>query len=136
MSKIRGQGPNNSSTFDTGGIFNYTGSTLTLNHSTVSGNTATTNAGGILNTGGSLTLDHSTVSGNTAGQDGGGIFNDGGGTTALTSSTVVRNTANGGPVSGGGIFNASGTVTLDGSRVRNNIPDNCAPENTISGCTN
>ncbi|MEU6093097.1 hypothetical protein ABZ865_41405 [Streptomyces sp. NPDC047085] len=126
---------NTATASDTGGIFNYTGSTLTLNSSTVSNNTATTDGGGIYNIG-TATLDRSTVRGNTAGNTGGGIRNDGSGSMSLTRSTVVRNTANGGPNSGGGIFNTTGsTVSLDGSRVRFNVPDNCAPEGTITGCT-
>ncbi|NER20285.1 MAG: DUF4347 domain-containing protein [Symploca sp. SIO1C2] len=60
-----------------GGIFNR--GTLTLNNSTVSGNTANFRGGGIYNSGmvanaANVTLNSSTVSGNTAGS-GGGIFN-------------------------------------------------------------
>jgi hypothetical protein len=65
-----------------GGIFNV--GTLTLNGSTVTGNTAFGSAiggGGIFNVG-TLTLNGSTVTGNTASSPGGGIFNDCGGTLA------------------------------------------------------
>jgi len=36
---------------------------------------------------------------------------------------------------GGGIANLGGTVTLKGTRVAGNIPDNCEPPGTIPGCT-
>jgi Domain of unknown function (DUF4347) len=92
-----------------GGILN-TG-TLTLNNSTVSGNTAV-NGGGIYN-GGTLALNSSTVSGNTAFNGGGGISNFG--TLSLNNSIVSGNTAGG----GGGIAN-SGTMTLSKSTVSGN----------------
>ena len=69
-----------------GGIFN--GGAVTLEDSTVSGNTATlSHGGGIYNTG-AVTLKDSTVSGNTA-RFAGGIANQG--TVTLTDSTVSGN---------------------------------------------
>ncbi|MEU8030518.1 hypothetical protein AB0C13_18025 [Streptomyces sp. NPDC049099] len=138
-----------------GGIFNDTGATLTVNRSTVSSNTSGQGGGGILNAG-MMTMDHSAVSGNTANRSGGGIVNQG--TANLTSSNVSNNATGrfGGGIAqvsgtltldhatvidntalndGGGIFYTAGTVTLTNSRVRNNAPDNCAPPNTIPGCT-
>ncbi len=94
-----------------GGIFN--GGTLTLNNSTVSGNTA--DFGGGIENGGTLTVNNSTVSGNTAVQVGvgGGIRNNG--TLTLKSSTVSGNTAG----FGGGISNFA-TLTLNSSTVSGN----------------
>jgi hypothetical protein len=100
-----------------GGIFNR--GTLRLKESTVSGNTASDNGGGIFNSFGTLTLQESTVSGNTAGRTGGGIVNGGttGGTVTLQDSTVSGNTAD----TGGGISNVtSGTLTLKESTVSGN----------------
>jgi hypothetical protein len=98
-----------------GGIVNYSFGTLTLTHSTVSGNSAEYDGGGILN-GGTLTLTDSTVSGNSVESVGGGIANDGG-TLTLTDSTVSGNTAG----QGGGIVNYSfGTLTLTHSTVSGN----------------
>jgi hypothetical protein len=94
-----------------GGISN--GGTLTLTHSTVSGNFS--DVGGISN-GGTLTLTHSTVSGNRGGY-GGGIFNYG--TLTLTNSTLSGNTA----VFGGAIFiggGTGGTATLTNCTVSGN----------------
>ena len=134
-----------------GGIVND--GAVTLEDSTVSGNTATlSHGGGIYNTG-AVTLEDSTVSANTAHGGGGGIFNDSG-TVTLKDSTVSANTADG----GGGIYNTGavtlkdstvsgntarfaggianqGTVTLTDSTVSGNTPDNCTPAGSIPGCT-
>jgi hypothetical protein len=124
-STIRGHG--------SGGIFNL--GTVTLNLSTVSGNSVgdnTPGGAGIYNAAtGLVTLNSSTVTMNTAVTFGGGIYNDGG-TVALFSSTVTDNKAVFG--NGGGILNnvdAGGTVTLDGSVVSGNLPDNCVG---VPGC--
>ena len=125
-----------------GGI--YVAGTLTLNDSTVSGNTVASNTwinstgdgGGIAVDGGhrlfnsedwegTLTLNNSTVSGNTtkvvgslASARGGGIYNEGGLVT-LTNSTVSGNTARG---AGPGIVSLGGgaTLTLINSTVSGN----------------
>jgi hypothetical protein len=78
-------------------------------NSTVSGNTAST-GGGIGNRGGTATLNHSTVSENTAEGAGGGIVNENftqvgtfqEGTVTVTSSKVLHNTAKS---EGGGVSN-------------------------------
>jgi hypothetical protein len=97
------------------------GGTLTINGSTISGNSATGGpdggAGGIAN-GGSLTMSNSTVSGNQAvGGAGGGIFNHG--TATITGSVITGNLApndnSGDQGLGGGI--ASVNFGLDGSGV-------------------
>ena len=99
-----------------GGIYNEIG-TLTLTNSTVSGNTARFDGGGISNLG-TLTLNFSTVSGNSA-ENGGGISAINSGTTTLTNSTVSGNMAAAG---GGGIFNSQqGTTTLTNSTVSGNM---------------
>jgi hypothetical protein len=66
------------------------------------------NGGGISNSG-TLTLNNSTVSGNSAGGAGSGIFNYFGGTLTLTNSTV---SGNGAASEGGGIFISLGAATL------------------------
>ena len=35
----------------------------------------------------------------------------------------------------GGIYRGSGTVTLQDSAVSGNVPDNCAPPGSVTGCT-
>ncbi len=105
-----------------GGILN--GGTVTLNGSTITGNTTGEDGGGgIYNDGGTVTLNGSTVSNNTANGDGGGIVNDGTVTMSWTS-TVHDNTAIQGE--GGGICNSSrGTLVgaVAGVNVYNNTPD-------------
>ena len=105
----------NGSTGVGGGIFNRTG-ILTLNDSTVSGNTSQYSAGGINNEEGTLTLNNSTVTGNSTQSYGGGIAH-GYGDLTLNNSTVSDNTAGG---EGGGISNDRGTVTLNNSTVDGN----------------
>ena len=105
----------NVATGDVGGIGN-TGATLTLNDTTVSGNQAGGEAGGIRNTDGTLTVSNSTVSGNTAGGPGGGFLNRTGATLMLTGTTVSSNSSG---ADGGGILN-EGTLIITGSTVAAN----------------
>ncbi len=78
--------------------------------------------------------DASSVSGNTASGDGGGIGGDGnsthtylGGTSSVSGNTATR---------GGGIY-SSGEVTVSGApTISGNIPDNCYPPGTVTGCIN
>ena len=97
-----------------GGISNrLEGATMTLSRSTVQGNTATGNVGGIANSG-TLTVNDTTVSGNEAGGEAGGIGNSG--EMTMTKSTVFGNTAT---AEGGGILNA-GAFSLENSTVSGN----------------
>jgi hypothetical protein len=97
-----------------GGIFDA--GTVTLNNSSISGNTVTGAGGGIVMAAadGTVTLNNSSISGNTvtaAGGSGGGIASNG--TVTLNgSSSITGNTA----PQGGAIDNVvGGTVTLNGS---------------------
>jgi hypothetical protein len=112
-----------------GGIINR--GTLTVIKTRLSANTAADGGGAIdtLPTGRS-TFFRSTFDHNFAGGSGGAIFNSG--TTSLDRSLVVRNRAG---VTGGGIFQNAGTTTVTRSIIRNNIPNNCAPANSVPGCT-
>jgi hypothetical protein len=101
----------NSATYG-GGILNN--GTLTINNSTLSGNSAT-GGGGILSRG-TLTINNSTLSGNSAAQ-GGGIFNSG--TLTINNSTLSGNSAEGSRPIGGGILNG-GTLTINNSTVSGN----------------
>ncbi|MBA3471774.1 MAG: hypothetical protein H0T57_00860 [Rubrobacter sp.] len=79
---------------EAGGIGNS--GTLTLNRSTVSGNTADLYGGGIFSwndlSDDTTTISNSTISGNTAGSHGGGIANYDG-LTRIKYSTITNNTA-------------------------------------------
>src|SRR5215211_8013132 len=118
----------NGRAFGGGGIFND-GGTLTVNNSTISGNSANGNSGGIFNAGlGTLEVNSSTISGNSAGTFSGGIHNDGG-TLTVNNSTISGNSANN---AGGGIWNAD-TATLNNTIVANNEGGNCAGTITDDG---
>ena len=98
---------------DGGGIINL--GTLTITNSTISGNVAGSNGGGINKYVGSLIVTNSTISGNVAGAGGGGISNVNGGTT-VTNSTISGNQTAG---NGGGISNYS-TLTVTNSTISMN----------------
>jgi hypothetical protein len=137
----------NSSTGSGGGVSNS--GTLNLNTSLVTGNTASSTngdarGGGINNTAGlfqqgTVTLTSTKVSNNTASAPngsalGGGIYN-GFGTTTLRSSAVTDNVATGKTPNGGGIFVSTGSVTMIPGLVFGNGPNNCAPPNSVAGCS-
>lgn len=83
----------NEATQDGGGIYITNGVPLTVSNSTVSNNTASGRGGGIRLDGSSLTLTNSTIHGNSSGSGGGGgIFTTSGAT--ITNSTISGNTAN------------------------------------------
>ena len=97
------------------------GGSLTLNGTSVWGNTAAYQGGGIDNNG-VLTINGGRISENTANQ-GGGIMDNGAAT--LDSSNVLQNIAKRGVGYGGGIFVTSGnTVTLHSTLITNNKTDN------------
>ena len=135
----------NNTAYAGGGIYNNF-STMTMNNSTVSGNTSQDNGGGIYNNQGTATLTNNTVSGNTAiygggihhwygtltminstisgnTASGGGGLNNNYGIMILNRSTVSSNTTSGSGGSidgGGGILNFSGTLTLNNSTISGN----------------
>jgi hypothetical protein len=112
-----------------GGIINF--GTLTLSESSLSGNKAPINGGG-LNTqpGGISHIIRSQIVSNVSGGLGGGLSNLG--TTTISGSSVRFNKGSG----GGGIATGNTNVTLTQSTVTSNKPDNCNPLNTIPGCVN
>ena len=102
------------------------GGNLTLNSATVSGGVASGASpaffgGGIYNRG-ALTVQNSTLSGNSAGSNtgggGGGIFNRGGGTLTVQNSILSGNSANAG--GGGGGIDNRGTLTVQSSTLSGN----------------
>lgn len=108
-------GVDSTMSFGGGGILNF--GTLSISHSTVSGNSAPLSGGaggGIANTGtGILTISSSTLSGNSANSAGGGIINEG--TLTISGSTLDGNSAQ----SGGGIYN-DGVLSMSTSTMSTN----------------
>ncbi|MCP4002329.1 MAG: hypothetical protein GY727_15590 [Gammaproteobacteria bacterium] len=83
---------------------------LDLSNSTIANSTATTNGGGLYNDSGSqVTISNSTISGNTA-QNGGGIYSDNGDSAAINNSTISGNTSSN---SGGGLYLATNSNILN-----------------------
>lgn len=96
---------------------------LSLENSTISGNTAL-NGGGIQCAGCDLTVNNSTISGNGASTTGGGInITTDQATVNLFNTTIASNTANG---DGGGIGKilGAGTIALNFTTVSGNTADN------------
>lgn len=95
-----------------GGI--YSNGTLAVNYSTISGNMAS-DGGGIANVNlsgtTSVTMLLTTVSGNSATNQGGGIYNATGATILITDSTITANSA---AAEGGGIYRQA-EVKMKGS---------------------
>jgi len=135
--------------FNSGGGGVSNGGTLVSNNSEIVDNHAvgdTQVAGGLLNHA-TATLNHTIVSGNTAtdGAFGGGIMNAIFFLGQPTPTMVINNsevTGNSSDLGGGGIVNISfdpaapaGTVTLHHTNVSGNNPDNCEPPGSVAGCT-
>jgi len=107
------------SVFEGSGITND-GGMMTITGSTINANSATGGGGGIQNSsGGTLTITNSTINDNMA-QEGGGIVNSDGSIT-ITESTINGNSTTGG--FGGGIINFGGPITIDNSTISSNMAD-------------
>ncbi|HMV69933.1 MAG TPA: hypothetical protein PKA64_24045, partial [Myxococcota bacterium] len=112
LDNTTGPGPGN------GGGLHLTGpGDVQVGYSTVSGNTASREGGGMWNSStGTMSVFHSQITDNAANgaaadDGGGGLFNDGG-ALVVTDSAVERNTATTGSGSGGGLFNLNGDLYL------------------------
>ena len=104
------------------GIFGNLG-VITIDGSSISGNSTTGNGfgAGVFGNHGPNAIDSSTISGNIATSDGGGIWN--GSSLSISNSLVTLNKAVG---HGGGIFN-HGTFTSSNTSVVDNTPDDIYP---------
>jgi|SRR5579859_2622609 len=127
-------GPNNLA-FVGGGIGNE--GTLTVERSTVYDNIADT-GGGIFNKNPhSLTLINSTVRGNDAASEGGGIWNNG--LAIIYNSTIVFNDAQpdpGASSAAGGVFSGAASVSnLRNSLLAGNVHDNSSDAADCAGST-
>ena len=128
--------------FGSGGAIYVDSARLTVRDSTISGNEAERDGGGISSfdgtgTGGSVLIENSVVTGNTSQANGGGISS--GGSLTITDSTVTSNSATGvfaasGFGYGGGI-DASGTTTLTRTIVSGNVAKEDGGGIVVSGST-
>ncbi len=125
---------------DGGGIGGapYSGGTLTILDSTISGNSATSDGGGFWgggDTGGTVTLQNSTIYGNFANGNGGGFWAATFGTTTIQNSTISGNTSDAdsnGSGSGGGVYSSQGTVSVQSTIVATNT-DNTSTAPDMGG---
>ena len=127
---------NGSAVGNGGAIFNRGAVTLTV--SSLSGNIATGNGGGLANadtpsgTAPAATFTGNSVSNNTAALSGGGIAAINSTATTLTGTTVTTNTA----VLGGGVYRQGGTMTTTNSPISANLLNNCTGSNpAVPNCT-
>ena len=114
-----------------GGITNAIGGTMTINDSTISANTATSNGkAGAISNGGILTIRRSTLSGNAT-SGGGNVANSG--TLTISNTTISGNSATG---DNGGILNEGGTTTITNTTFSGNsgntTADLCPAAGTIN----
>ena len=119
---------NNSAEFGSG-IYVDAG-TLTIERSTISGNTAAHSGGGLYNWKGTLTLDNSTLSSNSASGHGGGILN-GQGITTVSNSTITNNSVD--TAIGSGIGSFSGASSTDTSVYNSLISGNNGSDLALIG---
>jgi len=119
-----------------GGIYNA--GTLSVDSSTISGNSADDtsasggNGGGAYN-GGTMTIGSSTISGNTAntsiaGNGGGGIYNAG--TLTVTNCAIDSNQASGNDAAGGGGIQNVGSSGIGANAIRTTITGSTLSNNT------
>ena len=94
-----------------GGIFNYSGKTATLTNCTITGNTASTYAGGGICNYGTMTLNNCSLSSNNANTKGGGIFCSTTSTLSINGCDITGNSAAG---YGDGIYIDNSTLNMQG----------------------
>jgi CSLREA domain-containing protein len=120
--KTTGSAPSNDFTYFGGAIRSLSGGMLTLRNCTLTGNAvqgANSGGGAVFTGAGALTLDHSTLQGNSAAFRGGAIY-AGSGAVTLTDSIVSGNFTQGGIANGGGIFVDTAPLTVQDSTVSGN----------------
>jgi hypothetical protein len=112
-----------SGTGSTGGAI-FGDGPVTLNRSTVSGNSASYTSGGI-HSQESLTMTNVTISGNSATNTGGGFLHTGSAVGNVVNCTIVDNALTGGSPYGGGGIQVYGTVNMTNTLLADNDLANC-----------
>jgi hypothetical protein len=133
--------PNN--ILDGGGVYIDTDGSVVISRSTISGNDAARNGGGIYfrdQPGGAVaavTLTNDTLSGNRANNSGGGVYEESG-SLAVNYSTIPLNRAdhdNTGGGQGGGAFRVAGTAGFANSILAGNILGSGSADDCSAGLT-
>ena len=96
------------------------GTLVRLTRSTVSGNRALGDGGGIEGAGAEVRLIRSTVAGNRTGEDGGGLHSANSGEIRIIASTISANRAEGGGADGGGVYVDGPPVVIVNSTIAGN----------------
>lgn len=109
---------NNDAALTGGGLWNQSGSTMTVINTTLDGNTAT-GGGAIFNTGGTINIEGSALTNNSASNDGGAILNNSG-SIDLKVSTISGNDAGN---NGGGITSMT-AMTINAVTIVDNSASN------------
>jgi parallel beta-helix repeat protein len=99
-----------------GGIFNAASKTLTVEKSKIVENKAHA-GGGIYNFNGTVSIEDATISRNSAAHAGGGVYNDDSGAMTIERSTISLNKAG---VLGGGVINLSNSFMIQNSTISSN----------------
>jgi hypothetical protein len=118
-----------------GGGAIYNDGTMTVSSGSILENVANTSGGGFYNElTGTLNVTDSEVLTNRAGLRGGGLYNGTEGTATFANTTLHNNTAG---TAGGGIYNAACrcSIALQTTTVNVNLPDNCRPLGSVTGCS-
>jgi hypothetical protein len=111
---------------------------MTMSGSTVTGNDAGENGGGIAVFDGAV-IRNTLLTANRAHLQGGGLYAGGssgppGSPSSPTTVASTQVTGNSAGADGGGVYDNGTTVDLPGTRVSWNEPDNCGPAGAILGC--
>jgi hypothetical protein len=155
ISDNRATADGNAATAAGGAIYEEPATTLVVvdetviarNSATASGDTSQALGGALANSGDATLGDAHLTRNSTSGSGAGSIARGGGVWTSTTTATgdelhlarttidYNRATAGPGAAAGGGLYLDQGTVTITAAAtIRRNIPDNCAPTNSVAGC--
>ena len=97
------------------------GGTFTMTGGEISGNTATSNGGGVnIGNGGKFTMSGGEITGNTATSNGGGVNIGNGGKFTMSGGAISGNTAG---YAGGGVYVSGGTFTMNGGEIKSNTAE-------------
>jgi hypothetical protein len=104
------------------GVFNITGTNVTISGLTIANGYSTANGAGINAGGGSgsvLNVSGCVITNNSTTQSGGGIYNNAGLMLTITNCTLAGNSAQSG--NGGGVYNQNGMLTVVASTLNGNL---------------
>jgi len=111
-----------------GGLYINTDQPVTIERSTISGNFAEVDGGGLF-IATATTMNNATIANNRANRDGGGIYTNGAAGAVLTHGTISGNTADDDNSSGGDGGGINGNILLSFALIGDNIDKSTSPAN-------